>query len=88
VTVGLTKRLLDNKLSLSLNSSWLKGTRGTGHSTIHNNGLRADLQASKKHRFNALLNVINNNPTGNSISDTGNQRYSEFRGELGYNFIF
>lgn len=88
VTVGLTKRLLDNKLSLGLNSSWLKGTRGTGHSTIHNNGIRADLQASKKHRFNALLNVISNTPTGSSITDGSNTRYSEFRGELGYNFIF
>lgn len=88
VTVGLTKRLLDNKLSLGMNSSVLRGTRGDGHSTILNNGVRADLMASKKHRFNALLNFITNTPTGTAFTDRYNASYTEFRGELGYTFSF
>lgn len=87
ITVGLTKRLLDNKLSLGLNSSFLRGTRGTDHSTILNNGIRADLLASKMHRFNVLLNFIGNYPEQTS-TEKSNPRYSEFRGELGYNFSF
>jgi hypothetical protein len=86
LTLGITKRLLDNKLSLGLTSSLLRGTQGSGNSTIQNHGIRADLQASKKHRFNALMNFISNSPTG--LSDRYNTRYTEFRGELGYNFSF
>jgi hypothetical protein len=87
LTVGLTKRLLDNKLSLGLNSSLLRGTRGNSHSTILNNGIRADLIASKMHRFNALLNFIGNYPE-QAGAEQSNPRYREFRGELGYNFSF
>jgi hypothetical protein len=87
LTLGLTQRLLDNKLSLGLNSSLLRGTRGTGRSTILNNGIRADLMASNMHRFNLLLNFIGNYPE-QAGTEQGNARYSELRGELGYNFSF
>ncbi|MBC7922811.1 MAG: hypothetical protein H7Z75_17170 [Ferruginibacter sp.] len=86
VTLGITKRLMDNKLSIGLTNSVLRGTQGGGNSTIQNHGIRADVQASKKHRLNALLNFIGNSPTG--PTDRYNTRYTEFRGELGYNFSF
>ncbi|HLL95707.1 MAG TPA: hypothetical protein VK404_12055 [Spirosoma sp.] len=87
ITAGLTKRMLDNKITLGINNSFLRGTWGNGHSSILNNGLRADLLASKMHRFNVGLNFIGNYSEA-SNTEKSNPRYSEFRGELGYNFSF
>jgi hypothetical protein len=87
ITLGATKKLMDNKLLLGLNSSVLRGTRGEGQSMILNNGIRADMQAGNMHRFNVLLNFIGNYPESTN-QEQYNPRFTEFRGEVGYTFNF
>jgi hypothetical protein len=87
ITLGISKRMMENKLLLGFNTSYLQGNQGYGPATILNNGLRLDLQAHPKHRFNALVNLIGNYPDQPG-SEFYNRRYTEYRGELGYQFLF
>jgi len=87
LTLGVTKGFYNNKLTLGLTNSLLRGNQSGSRSTILNNGLRMTYQKSKKHVFNLLANFIGNYPS-QAITELNELRFSEWRGEAGYTFNF
>jgi hypothetical protein len=87
ITAGIQKRSKDQKWMIGYNSSFLQGTSNNFKSIILNNGLRLELQATKMHRFNILLNHIGSFPNQTDLEHPY-PRFNELRGEIGYNFNF
>lgn len=87
VTIGIQKRMMERKLMLGWNSSFLNSVQLESKFLILNNGIRGDLMANKMHRVNFLFNHIGNIPQ-KFEGEIQTKGFTELRGEIGYNFIF
>jgi hypothetical protein len=87
LTVGLTKSLLQNKLSLSASGGFMLGNRGTDNSNIINSNAQLSYQLYKNHRLSLNSNYLSSSPKGEPTA-TSQRKYSELRAEIAYGFQF
>ncbi|HEY5748088.1 MAG TPA: hypothetical protein VIU12_18585 [Chryseolinea sp.] len=81
ITLGGSKNLKDNKLSVGLSVAILQSFSGGQKNLLLNDGLQCSYRPSKRHTFSTNINYIGNFPSERNKEST---RFSEFRGEISY----
>ncbi len=84
ITLGASKGFLKNKLTAGWNGSFLKGISANSKGLILNQSISINYRISKHHSFGFNASYINNRSQVTIL----NPVYSEWRGDLGYRFIF
>jgi len=81
ITLGGSKNLKDNKLSVGLSVAILQSFSGGQKNLLLNDGLQCSYRPGKRHTFSTNINYIGNFPKKGNKEST---RFSEFRGEVSY----
>lgn len=81
-TVGVSHTLLDKKLSVSANASYLLNQQMDQNGQVMNASANASYQLGKRQNLNLQLGYLNSN-TGQP-----DQKFNELRGSLGYGISF
>jgi hypothetical protein len=83
-TLGISKTMLNGKLSVGWNGSFLTGLFKTATGLILNQNGNLNYKVDKHHSMGVAINYINN--TSQQIEYTPS--YSEWKGDINYRYIF
>ena len=88
VTLGLGKSFLKNKLQLRLNNSYVQTIQRSVSNPLLTHNLSGSYKINTHHSFGINLYYLNNQGTKETAALGGYPKYTEFRGDLNYNFTF
>jgi hypothetical protein len=83
-TIGLTRALLKDKLSLSWNNSLMRSKSDLDKVLVFNSSLSSNYRAGKHNSFRLYIYFTGNYPG----SDSANPTFNEFKGDLSYVYTF
>ena len=88
VTIGIGKSFIKNKIQLRLNNSYIQTIHRSVTSPLLSHNLSGSYKTGKHHAFGINLYYLNNQGLIESSKAGGYPAYTEFRGDLNYNFTF
>lgn len=83
-TLGVTSMLLEDKLSLNWNNSFMLNKINSENGTVFNTGLNANYRFLPQHSVTLDFNLINNSFSNSTTVPS----FNEIRGDIGYVFTF
>lgn len=83
-TIGISKTLLKDKLSLSWNNAITRNNAGESSAWVYNSSLSSNYRTGKHHNFRLYI-YFTGNFTG---SGSSNPSFNELKGDLSYVFTF
>ncbi|MPM04016.1 hypothetical protein SDC9_50283 [bioreactor metagenome] len=83
-TLGVTSMLLEDKLSLNWNNSFMLNKINSENGTVFNTGLNVGYRFLPQHSVTLNFNLINNSFSNSTTVPS----FNEIRGDIGYVFTF
>lgn len=87
-TFGIGKSLLKNKLQVRLNNSYIQTVQRSVSNPLLSSNLSGTYKVTSHHSFGLNLNYLNNQGTSETAALGGYPKYTEFRGDITYNYSF
>lgn len=88
ITLGIGKSFLKNKLQLRLNNSYIQTKQGSATNPLLSHNLSGAYKINHHHSFGLNFYYLNNQGTSETAALGGYPKYTEFRGDVNYNFTF
>ncbi len=88
VTLGIGKSFLKNSLQLRLNNSFIQTMQRGSSNPMLSHNFSGSYKINKHHSVGMNLYYLNNQGTKETAMLGGYPKYTEFRGDLNYNYTF